>query len=100
MSKIPIDEQIAAADEMCRIYAEHGLSQFMIGNIGEDRLKSTGHALLAALKTLEFVRDHQDEIRYAVARKKALAEAQSDPAIQRVLEVFPEAQIEGVGEAD
>lgn len=54
----------------------------------------------AAVATLKFVRDHQEEIRYAVARKRALAEAQADPAIQRVLEVFPEAQIEGVGEAD
>lgn len=86
MSKPTIDEQIDAV-KGCHV----------------DRtttVEGRDEAVEAALRTLEFVRDHQEEIRYAVARKKALAAAQSDPAIQRVFEVFPEAQIEGVGEAE
>jgi hypothetical protein len=89
MSKIPIDEQIEAVS---KLYAR--VDTRIIVEIGG------GHGLAAALRTLEFVRDHQEEIRYAMARKKAIAEAKGHRAVKNVLEVFPEARIEGVGEAD
>lgn len=87
MSKIPIDEQIEAVS----------LIAFELAGQLQPHIDD---ATDAAIKTLEFVRDHQEEIRYAVARKKALAEAKADEVVNRILHEFPGAEIEGVGEAD
>ena len=86
MSKTLIDEQIAAVEAI--LYTD--------GEWSSD----VDVKFRAILKTLEFVRDHQEEIRYAVARKKALAEAKADTVVNRILDEFPGAEIEGVGEAD
>jgi hypothetical protein len=89
MSKITIAEQIEA---VTKLYAL--IDTRIIAEIGG------GHALAAALRTLEFVRDHEPEIRKAMTLRKAKQEAMADPAVNRVLETFPGAEIEGVGEAE
>ena len=54
----------------------------------------------AILATLEWMQANEPDIRAYIAHKRAVAEAREHPAVKNVLEVFPEAQIEGVVEAD
>lgn len=81
MSKIPLDEQIEA-----------------VGWALEDEFRDGfRERLLAIRKTLEWMQANEPDIRAYI---KARARAKEHPAVRNVLEVFPEAQIEGVGEAD
>lgn len=85
MSKIPLAEQIEAVATLI----------YVSGDV--DWLDKEDTTFRAILKTLEWMQANEPDIRAYI---KARARAKEHPAVKNVLEVFPEAQIEGVGEAD
>lgn len=87
MSKIPLAEQIEAFNSY----------RSCIDLQTPDSGAAHRDALIAIGRTLEWMQANEPDIRAYI---KARARAKEHPAVRNVLEVFPEAQIEGIGEAD